>query len=103
MFSRLAGRKKIVGLAVLSTPIAGVVWWKVHREPNRAKPFVVLARSKSKHEDHTTRREKRFNLFASCQFGEHFLMTPADFLESIIHDDLPGNSVIVVIRLFSLL
>lgn len=91
MFSRLAGRKAIVGFAVLSTPLAGVVWWKVqHHNHDLAKPFVVLAKSGSKHEDHTTRREKRFNQFASCQLGEQYLMTPADFLESIIHDDIPG-------------
>lgn len=85
MFSRLSGRKAIVGIAVLS-PLAGVVWWKARQ----TKPFVVFARSSSSEENHATRREKRFTQFASCKFGEQYLMTPADFLESIIHDDLPG-------------
>lgn len=90
MFSRLSGKRVFVGLAALS-PVAGAVVWKAFHSNSQTKPFVVHAKSASKNEDHTTRRERRFNQFASCKFGEQYLMTPADFLESIIHDNLPGN------------
>ena len=94
MFSRLSGKRIFVGLVSLS-PVACAVWWRVRQDHTNAglqtKSLVVHAKSTSNHEDNTTRREKRFNQFASCKFGEQNLMTPADFLESIIHDDLPGK------------
>ena len=34
-----------------------------------------------------SRREKRFNQFASCQYEGQFLMTPQDFLESLTENE----------------
>ncbi|EDO37981.1 predicted protein [Nematostella vectensis] len=46
----------------------------------------------ARQENAQTRRQSRFEKFASCQAQGQCLMTPADFLESIVHEDLPGWS-----------
>ncbi|XP_048589224.1 calcium uptake protein 3, mitochondrial [Nematostella vectensis] len=85
MFARLLGRRGVVGFAVGSVSLG--VCYGVYN--GRTSPVaVVMARQ----ENAQTRRQSRFEKFASCQAQGQCLMTPADFLESIVHEDLPGWS-----------
>ena len=53
---------------------------------------VVLAKSEQSHSQ--TRRKTRFDQFATIEVDGQYLMTPADFLESVMHRELPGITII---------
>jgi len=64
--------------------------WKSAGQNKTSALNVVLAKSDQGHSQ--TRRKTRFDQFASVEVDGQYLMTPADFLESVIHRDMPGWS-----------
>lgn len=91
MFARLARKGALFGVTVgtLGGVSSAYVWWS-NASGNTRSPGVVLASSAQ--ENHQTQRQARFNQFASCEFDGQYMMTPVDFLESVLYrDKLPGE------------
>lgn len=85
MFARLFVKK---GLAVVAVAAAGAgaaygVWNGSRYVDNRTTVHA--------HDGGQTRRHASFDKFASCSIGDQHLMTPVDFLESLMHQNLPGK------------
>lgn len=64
--------------------------WKSTRQNNNCS--VGFVHAKSADHGHQTRRKTRFDQFASIEVDGQYLMSPSDFLESVMHRDLPGWS-----------
>lgn len=94
MFARIFGRKGLVGFAVGAAGVGAVygIWNGSKILDNRT----VVYASTHHHDSggQTTRRQARFDKFASCAVGDQFLMTPADFLESLMHQNIPGRTTL---------
>lgn len=92
MFARIVGRKGLVGIAVgaLGAGVAYGAWKGSQNGGQMSSTPVGVVFASSGHSSHHTRRQARFEKFASCEMNGHYLMTPADFLESLMHQDLPG-------------
>lgn len=89
MFSRIARKGTLFGIAIgsIGGASSAYLWWRLHGEHRN----VVLASSKG--ERHQTRQETRFNKFASNEFDGQYLMTPVDFLESVLYQsNLQGKA-----------
>jgi hypothetical protein len=93
MFARLVGKKGLVGIAVGALGV-GVTYglWNGSKHGGQTTTPVRVVLAKSSNGGPLTRRQARFEKFASCEIDGQYLMTPADFLESLMHQDLPGIS-----------
>jgi len=89
MFARFFRRKGLVGFAVAASGVGAVFGiWNGTKIINNRTPVVYAANHDG---GHSTRRQARFDKFASCAVNDQYLMTPADFLESLMHQNTPGK------------
>ncbi|KAJ7325695.1 Calcium uptake protein 3, mitochondrial [Desmophyllum pertusum] len=88
MFSSFA--RKTSFLRVTLVGIGGVGCCLLWRSQNRNSTVNVVVAKSADHVHAQTRRKTKFDQFASIEVDGQYLMTPADFLESVMHKDLPG-------------
>lgn len=92
MFSSLAGKTSLFRVTLVGVSGVGCcLLWKSTKQNRNSSGNVVLAKS-SEHGQSQTRRKTRFDQFATIEVDGQYVMTPADFLESVMHRDLPGWS-----------
>lgn len=90
MFSSLASKTSLFRATLVGVSGVGCcLIWKSTRQNNNCSVSVVHA--KSADHGHQTRRKTRFDQFASIEVDGQYLMSPSDFLESVMHRDLPGD------------
>ena len=91
MFSSFAGKTSLFRVTLVG--IGGVGCCLLWRSQSR-NPSVNVVVAKSHDHVHTqTRRKTKFDQFASIEVDGQFFMTPADFLESVMHSELPGIKI----------
>lgn len=96
MFARIFNRKGLVGIAVAAAG-AGTVYGMWNGSKLLDSRTVVHAASTPHRDGSQTKRQARFDKFASCAIDDQYLMTPADFLESLMHHNLPGKYYVQLI------
>ncbi|KAL9972112.1 hypothetical protein ACROYT_G018361 [Oculina patagonica] len=92
MFSSLAGKTSLFRVTLVG--IGGVGCCLLWRNQNKSSSVLnvqVVAKSHD-HGHAQTRRRTKFDQFASIEVDGQYFMTPADFLESVMHKDIPGWS-----------
>ena len=91
MFSSLWGKTSLFRVTLVGVSGVGCcLLWKSTKQNRNSSGNVVLAKS-SEHGQSQTRRKTRFDQFATIEVDGQYVMTPADFLESVMHRDLPGD------------
>lgn len=89
MFSSLANKTSLFRVTLVGAVGTGCcLLWKSAGQNHNPAVNVVLAKSSDQGQ---TRRKTRFDQFATVEVDGQYLMTPADFLESVMHRGLPGN------------
>lgn len=92
MFSSLASKTTLLRITAIGVGgVAGccLLWKSAGHIRTSSVHNVVLAKSRDQGQ---TRRKTRFDQFATIEADGQFLMTPADFLESVMHRSLQGWS-----------
>lgn len=90
MFSSLANKTSLFRVTLVGAVGTGCcLLWKSAGQNHNPAVNVVLAKSSDQGQ---TRRKTRFDQFATVEVDGQYLMTPADFLESVMHRGLPGWS-----------
>ena len=91
MFSSLASKTSLLRITAIGVGgVAGccLLWKSAGHIRTSSVHNVVLAKSRDPGQ---TRRKTRFDQFATIEADGQFLMTPADFLESVMHRSLQGD------------
>lgn len=89
MFSSFARKTSLLRVTLVG--IGGVGCCLLWRSQNRNSTVNVVVAKSADHVHAQTRRKTKFDQFASIEVDGQYLMTPADFLESVMHKDLPGD------------
>ena len=90
MFSSLASKTSLFRATLVGVSGVGCcLIWKSTRQNNNCS--VGFVHAKSADHGHQTRRKTRFDQFASIEVDGQYLMSPSDFLESVMHRDSPGD------------
>ena len=89
MFSSITGKTSLFRLTLVG--IGGVGCCLLWKAQNRNSSVNVVLAKSSDHGQAQTRRKTKFDQFASIEVDGQYFMTPADFLESVMNRDLPGD------------
>ena len=90
MFSSLASKTSLFRVTLVGIGGVGccLLW---NSAGQNTKPSVNVVLAKSPDQGHSqTRRKTKFDHFATIEVDGQYLMTPADFLESVTHRGSPG-------------